>query len=241
MRPSAQRSAAEAIQSAPASPPPRFPLPAACFLLHGNSGNRSSWPNHMDLEALASEYNLAFICPSLGRSFGLNWVHGLPWSDFWVEELPLLIGEHLRVDTSPSRALAAGFSAGGYAAFHGALTRPGRFRAAGSFSGVLDMASTRNRTRRQELYDNAFATAEIAGTDADLMALAQAVSASGTQATPLWAACGSEDPLLEQNRVFRDHAHQLHYPLEYQEWEGTHSWPFWTEALRRFLSWVNAA
>ncbi|MDU0967467.1 MAG: alpha/beta hydrolase-fold protein [Actinomycetaceae bacterium] len=236
--PAASRSAAEAVAAPSPAPhtPPAPPRP--CYLLHGTSQNHRAWPTHVDLARLATRYHLAFVCMSAGRSFFLNWDRGLPWTDFITAELPDLVAADVRLDLTPGAALIAGLSAGGYGAFHAALTRPDLYAAAGSFSGVLDIASAYNRPRRVELYRGAFATDEVAGTDADLMALASAHAVAGTALPRLWAACGSSDHVLPQSHAFRDHATALGLPLTYVEWEGDHEWVFWVPALEEFLAWA---
>lgn len=234
----ASRSAAAALDAAaPATGEPAAP-PRVCYLLHGTSGNHKTFTQRMVLHTLATRYNLAFVCPSAGRSFYLNWETQLPWSDFLTEELPLLVSDHLRVETTPGSALIAGLSAGGYGAFRAALIRPDLYAAAGSLSGVLDIASEYNRPRRSELYRGAFVTDDIAGTDVDLMALAEASAKRGARTPRLWAACGTRDHVLPQSRAFRDQAQRVGLDLDYHESDGDHDWQFWDPALRAFLAWA---
>lgn len=217
----------------------RADAPRVCYLLHGTSGNHRTWGDHVVLHREASRRHLAFVSMSAGRSFYLNWDAGLPWSDFLAFELPELVADCVRVDTTPGSAIIAGLSAGGYGAFHAALTHPQLYAAAGSLSGVLDIASAYNRPRRAELYRGAFVTDNIAGSDVDLLALLRAGSAGGTLLPKLWAACGSSDHVLPQSRRFLEVAAECGVDLTYREWEGDHDWEFWTPAAAEFFAWLS--
>ncbi|MBD3689301.1 hypothetical protein H8R18_07130 [Nanchangia anserum] len=230
--------ASRALADEGAPTPALMAPPRVCYLLHGTTGNHRTWTQRMVLHGLANRHHVAFVCMSAGRSFYLNWQRQLAWTDFLTEELPLLVADHIRVDTTAGSALIAGLSAGGYGAFRAALAHPENYLAAGSFSGVLDIASEFNRPRRHELYRGAFASADVTGTDADLFALAEALVSSGRRAPRLWAACGSSDHVLEQSRTFRDWANEIGLELTYAEWEGGHEWAFWDPALRAFLDWA---
>ena len=46
-----------------------------------------------------------------------------------------------------------------------------------------------------------------------------------------FAACGTEDRLLKQNRRFRDSAEEIGLDLTYREGPGGHDYVFWNEWL----------
>lgn len=100
---------------------------------------------------------------------------------------------------------------------------PGRYAAAGSFSGAVEPWGVVQRRGEKA------AGAVLAHTDA-LDGL------RGTQ--PVYLACGQQDALvLDMNRRLHQRLEIAGIPHTYEEWSGGHEWTFWDTALRRFLTW----
>ncbi len=47
--------------------------------------------------------------------------------------------------------------------------------------------------------------------------------------------CGTEDPLLEENRAFHRHLARIGYPHHYAEHPGGHTWAYWDEHVREAI------
>lgn len=229
---------AEGVPAAAPSDECLSAAPRVCYLLHGITGNHRTWVQNVALWRAANRLNMAFVCPSLERSFGLNWASGYAWDEFLTHELPGLISRYVRCDFTPGSAAIAGISMGGYAAYHAALTHPTQYAAAGSFSGVLDIASDYNRPRRWELYRGAFAVEDVSGTDVDLLALLRARVEAGVGLPRLWVTCGSDDHVFAQSVRFRDVAGSLNAAVSYRQRPGDHDWTFWSPAWEDFCNWL---
>jgi S-formylglutathione hydrolase FrmB len=58
---------------------------------------------------------------------------------------------------------------------------------------------------------------------------------SGKPMPAIYAACGTEDDLLEENRKLRDAMKDTAFHFTYEEWPGAHEWYFFNDALKKTL------
>ena len=78
---------------------------------------------------------------------------------------------------------------------------------------------------------------EAEGSASDLRPLAKQVTTA--KARPkLYLSCGTEDPLLEENRALHRHLESLDYEHTYGERSGNHEWGFWDAEIQRVLDWL---
>lgn len=217
------------------------------ILLHGISDNASGWVRYGLADALAAKYNIAVVVPEGHKSLWLDMKYGGNYATYLTGELPELIGKMFRVPVDPERLMIAGLSVGGFGALHAAFTDPAAFAAAGSFSGVMDMAGF--LARGEELGRTSDCGADfvneilaVTGPDGrldqkeDLRELAAQVAGRGN-APSVYMACGREDILVyEQNQAFSAYLETLSLDVVYETWEGVHDWTFWNTALDRFLA-----
>jgi diacylglycerol O-acyltransferase/trehalose O-mycolyltransferase len=111
------------------------------YLLHGGLGSYVDWTESSEIADLARKRDVLVVMPD-GGSLGFYtdwWDRGVGskpgWETFHLVELPQILERGL--DAGNERAVA-GLSMGGFGAMSYAARRPGFFRAAASFSGVLD-------------------------------------------------------------------------------------------------------
>lgn len=205
------------------------------YLLHGLSDDDTIWTRRTSVERYVSEYGIAVVMPNVHRSFYTDMEYGGDYWKFLTEELPAKARSFFPLSGAREDNFVAGLSMGGYGSFKWALSYPERFAAAGSFSGALDMAShVRNDPRTFELI---FGGKDIAGTDADLMALLKRPAAGG-QRPLLYQSCGTEDFLYQGNLAFRDACLKSEYELTYTDGPGDHTWAYWDEHIQHFLKWL---
>jgi putative tributyrin esterase len=134
---------------------------------------------------------------------------------------------------------------GGYGALRLVLSRPDQFAAAASLSGALDLV---RRLREAGKEGSLVSRAEWEGmfgrelrgevADSDLFALARKVGDSNGPKPKLFLCCGTEDPLLEESRAFRQHLDAVKLPNTYEESPGQHEWDYWDAQIQRFLAWL---
>jgi diacylglycerol O-acyltransferase/trehalose O-mycolyltransferase len=105
------------------------------YLLHGCCDSYESWTRSTDIEDLRALDGTLVIMPEGGPvGFYSNWADGPAWETFHLDELPAILEREY--GAGRSRAIA-GLSMGGLGAMGYAARRPGFFRAAASFSGLL--------------------------------------------------------------------------------------------------------
>jgi S-formylglutathione hydrolase FrmB len=56
---------------------------------------------------------------------------------------------------------------------------------------------------------------------------------------PLRFDCGTNDPLIEENRALHRALAELNIPHQYEEFPGGHDWPYWTQHVRRTLTYFS--
>jgi S-formylglutathione hydrolase FrmB len=111
------------------------------YLLHGCCDSYMSWTRSTDVERLTATTNLLVVMPEGGPAgFYADWYNagrdGPPrWESFHLVELRQLLERNWQAG---DRRAVAGPSMGGLGAMAYAARHPGLFRAAASFSGILD-------------------------------------------------------------------------------------------------------
>jgi putative tributyrin esterase len=97
----------------------RYPV---VYLLHGYSGNYTSWISYAQLPvSLATRYNCIIILPDGGNSWYVNWTgqtDGKPhqWENMLVKDLVPFIDSKFRTINKKSARIIGGLSMGGYGA-----------------------------------------------------------------------------------------------------------------------------
>lgn len=111
------------------------------FMLHGWSGNYTTWNQIVDCQHLADSFRMILVCPDgLYDSWYMN--HPLRtdmrYENFFSGELLGMICSSYPVDTH--NVFITGLSMGGFGALHLAAQNPGKFKSAGAMSGVFDFS-----------------------------------------------------------------------------------------------------
>ena len=210
------------------------------YLLHGLSDDHTIWQRRTSIERYVEGRGLAVVMPAVGRSFYTDAVHGLRYWTFLSEELPAIARSLFPLSAAREDTFAAGLSMGGYGAFKLALRCPEKFAAAASLSGSLDLSSHAHaegawRAELEDIFGNLDA---IAGSDNDLLHLAETVARASGPKPRLYQWCGTEDFLCAGNVRFRDYARRVGLDLTYEESPGSHEWSYWDRQIQRVLEWL---
>jgi S-formylglutathione hydrolase FrmB len=204
------------------------------YLLHGLSDDHTIWQRHTSIERYAAPLGLAVVMPNVHRSFYSDERYGSPFWTFLTGELPALVSQFFRVSTRRADTYVAGLSMGGYGAFKWALREPGRFAAAASMSGAVDVVELAERPERARLFDRVHG--DVIGPDEDLLRLVAAADPATLPALHL--SCGTDDPLFAANRRFVGVAKGAGVPLTVDFRPGGHDWQFWDDEIRTVLDWL---
>jgi S-formylglutathione hydrolase FrmB len=116
-----------------ARPGVRWPV---LYLLHGCCDTYQSWTRSTDVEALTAHSDVLVVMPDGGKAgFYSDWLTGPHWETFHLAELRQILQRDYRAGTVMA---IAGASMGGLGALAYAARQHGLFRAAASFSGIVD-------------------------------------------------------------------------------------------------------
>ncbi|TWJ22309.1 S-formylglutathione hydrolase FrmB [Micromonospora endolithica] len=221
--------------NAPAGDPP------VLYLLHGLTDDDTIWLRRTSIERYAAPLGLAVVMPQAGRSFYCDEEHGNRYWTFLSEELPALCHDFFRLSDAREDTFVAGLSMGGYGAVKWALRDPGRFAAAASLSGALNLAHRRHHPERPidpAVWHTVFGERSPVGTDDDTVALLDRYGADGVEAPALYVACGTEDFLYDDNQRFVEVARRRGVPVTVDFSPGAHDWAYWDAGIQDVLAWL---
>ena len=220
----------------------RGPFPVL-WLLHGAGDNGSGWLRHTAIERLATRRDLALVAPTAGMSMYEDMAHGQRYFTHIADELPGLMRSFFPLSSRREDTFICGASMGGYGALRLALRYPGRYAAAASISGCVEMERGYETFRRQnpsvlEELDNVYGgERELLRGPGSLFGLADRFLKEPQRAPRMYMACGTEDFLFDANEhFFARFGKEL--PIEYHTEPGNHTWDFWDRYIERILAWL---
>lgn len=211
--------------------------PGGCpvlYLLHGMSDDHTTWPRRTSVERYVASLGIAVVMPAVHRSFYADEAHGHRYWTFLSQELPVVVSSFFRVSERREDTFVAGLSMGGYGALKWALREPGRFAAAASMSGALDVEEVARDPERRELSERIFDG--VPGPEDDLFTLLRELPAD--RLPSMHISCGSEDPLCDSSRRFAEAARAAGARVETDFRPGEHEWGFWDEEIQKVLAWL---
>ncbi len=207
------------------------------WLLHGWSDDHTIWCRRTSIERYVAPLGLAVVMPAVNLSYYADMHAGLKYWTYISEELPAIARDFFPISDKRKDNYVAGLSMGGYGAFKLALNHPDRYAAAASLSGALAPDPTQHKRgdHMQWIFGN---LKKFKGSDNDLLAIASKLKKKKKKQTALFACCGTEDFLYDQNQNFKSHAADIGLDLTYEEGPGTHDWEFWDQWIQRVLEWL---
>lgn len=210
------------------------------ILLHGVYGSHWAWlfkgGAHQVLDRLIKEENLPPMMLAM-PSDGL-WGDGSGYArhadaDYhrWiVEEVPAAAA---LVDPRVNRApqFIAGLSMGGYGAMRLGALHPEKFGAISAHSSCTDIAHMQGFVEET--------TAQFDLKEEPPLSVIECMKLNASRLPPLRFDCGSEDILIEHNRLLHQQLDQEGIPHEYEEFSGGHTWEYWHEHLAESLRFFS--
>lgn len=239
-------------------PGQRWPV---LYLLHGCCGDYTSWTGATDVENFTELRNVLVVMPEAGvTGWYSNWWNygegGAPaWETFHLREVRTIVERHYGAS---DRRVVAGLSMGGFGALSYAARNPGFFRAAASYSGVVDNRHTPGAAgtilgfvRRYNL--DPLALWGDSGAQADIWAAHNPVDqAHRLRHIPIYLSCGNGengplDPpdvsggievlLEDENLLLAERLDEVgaRHVVTHFYGPGTHAWAYWERELRLSL------
>lgn len=217
------------------------------YLLHGLLGNYTDWTVQSNIQALASEKNLAVIMPSGDNSFYVDSpIPNNNYGEFIGKELIHVTRKMFPLSHNREDTFIAGFSMGGFGALRNGLKYHDTFGYIAALSSALNIFETPADEIGRCLFheDGCFGNLEEARmTDKKpRVALENFIqsrnSCKSANSPKVYMACGLEDNLIGVNRIFRDLLQENGIDVTYEEATGMHNWAFWNSQLPKILNWL---
>jgi S-formylglutathione hydrolase FrmB len=224
------------------------------YLLHGAFDDYTSWTRETDVAELGDLSDVLVVMPEAG-SFGWysDWWHdgngGVPaWETFHVDELTQLVERNWQAGQD---RVVAGLSMGGFGAMSYAARHPGMFRAAASYSGVLDTVGSDfegepamwgDKTAQADIWESHNPTSladELEGTP---LYVSWGNGQFGPLDEPGWDDDGLEAWVAPQNEAFTARLRDLGIDATIDDYgDGLHTWPYWERGLHESLPMLREA
>ena len=202
------------------------------YLLHGLSGDHTSWMHRSSIERYANRHRVAVVMPNVGRSWYTDTAYGENYMTFVSTELPQVCRGYFHgMSDKKEDNYIGGLSMGGYGALKIALTYPDRYAGCISLSGSVDI-TRKGRTVDLPLWRAIFgfdlqSADQLAGTEHDIYALVSKNHAAGLPFPKLYIWCGTEDSLLPANERLHQQLESLGIDHYYETSEDTHQFQWW--------------
>ncbi len=233
-------------ENAPSSSEEQKPF-QTLYLLHGIFGNYVNWLNKSRIQQWAEERNLAVVMPSGENSFYVDRLesHNL-YGEFIGRELVDITRRMFPLSRKREDTFIAGLSMGGYGALRNGLKYHETFGCIAGLSSALITGSLEERTNdtsvlleRRDFAESIFGDlSKVKDSDMNPEWLVCRLINTGAPIPEIYLACGTEDPLLDPNRKFRDFLNEQDVPLTYEEGPGDHNWNFWNQYIQKVLEWL---
>src|SRR5579871_4946457 len=196
------------------------------LLLHGVYGCQWNWWLNARIDRTAAEM--------LRTGEMLPMMIAMPSDGLWGDGTGYVPHGHgeLFPQLSAERFFLAGLSMGGFGAMRLGMKYAPRTLGISAHSSVTDLAQL---SRFIPYPPDTF---RFAGEqDTSLLHWAEA---NRPHLPPLRFDCGTEDPLIEDNRRLHQELTRLDIAHRYEEFSGGHDWPYWTEHVRCTLAFCKA-
>lgn len=222
------------------------------YLLHGIYGSCLSWTAESRIKRLAEERNIAVIMPSGDNGFYVDRAESYNrYGEFVGKELVDITRRMFPLSAAREDTFIAGLSMGGFGALRNGLKYRETFGRIAAFSSalVLEQALSLSYdephiTRNRGYFESCFGDiGEALKSDRNPKELVRALKEEKaknplTPVPEIFMSCGTEDPLLPNNRDFRDFLEAAGFGVTYVETPGAHDWDFWDEHIERALGWM---
>lgn len=217
------------------------------YLLHGLSDDSSLWLRRSRIEWYVRDLPIIIVMPDGYRSFYTKPVAGPDFAQHIGVELPTFIERNFQARPERAARAIGGLSMGGYGALRIGLGFADRFCSVNSHSGAvgwgnfdfkLGPAAPASLAGRGPEFMRELASIfgdDPRGTDHDLGLLARRAHAAGNL-PKLLLDCGTEDFLIEDNRVFHGDLTKAAVPHIYREFSGAHTWDYWDAHIQDALA-----
>lgn len=201
------------------------------YQLHGLSDDHTAWLRRTSIDRYVSEMPLIVVMPDGGRGFYCDAAEGPAYEKHVLTDVVGFVERFFPVRTDRRGRAIGGLSMGGYGAMKLALKHPRRFCSVVSHSGAFDFAHHPGVLENPEF--RRITGERVPGGKDDVFAVADRLSPK--EAPAIRFDCGTDDGLLESNRLFHKHLLRRGIRHQYKKFAGAHNWGYWDERIREAL------
>lgn len=213
-------------------------------LLHGVYGSHWAWALKGGVHVTAARLIAAGEMPAMviampsdglwgdGSGYVRHRAHAsrADYEAFVADEVPAVVG---RVTGAAGAGFIAGLSMGGFGALRiGAKYGRDRYRAAAGHSSITEFKQLA-RFVEEPLSAYGAIGAEEQSVLETMLVHREALPA-------IRFVCGTEDPLIEENRALHRALVKFKVPHEYLEEAGGHEWGYWARRIEETLRWFGS-
>lgn len=220
------------------------------YVLHGISGNNTSWAHYSLLPAYAVHGKTIYVLPEVARSFYSDMTFGFNYFTYVTEELPAICKSLFKITARREDTAVVGNSMGGFGALKCALSKPELYGMCAAFSSpclFLKEAMEMYRNSGTEadfkeqfgarLYEDfccLFGPDFACGPETDIQDLVAKTDALAEKPV-VYCSCGSRDPFLADNKRFAEVMKKTSFDFTFEECEGDHNFDFFNKSLKNTI------
>lgn len=212
------------------------------YLLHGMSDDNTSWLRNTRLERLIKNTPLAVVLPNADLSWYANTTYDMNYYDEIAIELPQVVHDLFpQISTKRDKNFIMGSSMGGYGAYKIALST-NNFGYAAALSGAFDPSGSNKilTSFRSNDYWNGVINKrdDFKVSPENLLHLAEQKLSLHEPVPNLYAWCGQQDFLYQDNLNLISNLEQLGINIDAEFTNGKHDWYSWDKFLKNILEWL---
>jgi len=212
------------------------------YLLHGMSDDNSSWIRKTRIERLLKSTPVAVIMPNADLSWYSNTTYGMNYYNDIALELPKVVHSFFpQISQKREKNFIVGLSMGGYGAYKIALST-NKYSYAAALSGAFNPSGSNEiltSFRSPEYWHGAINKLDDFDNSPDnLINLVKQRLASSEEIPKLYAWCGKQDFLYQDNLNFISELNSLDVPIDTKFTDGKHDWYYWDKYLEDILEWL---
>ena len=195
------------------------------WLLHDFGGDGEEWCKYGQLELIAKDRNILFVCPNSRVNYYQDSWSYFRYKSLIMEEIWDFINRTFPVSQDPADQMIIGNGMGGYGSFYLAFQYPGRFGKAVSLDG--DVAAYErfcSGSNEKFIFPNTFSKDE----NNSLGHLSEQAAAG----TEFVFACREGEKTFDANKALYDKMNEAGHNVQWIASKSRDAWPFWSDCLR---------
>ncbi len=213
------------------------------YLLHGITGNSSSWLTGSCVQRYAEQKSVCVVMPDGENGFYIDHPDHMNRFSSWVgEELVEVTRSMFPLSHKREDTWLGGFSMGGYGALRNGLKYSETFGRIIALSSALILEEARRDGHKEgpvanEPYIRAMFgdPEEAVKCDLDPFWSVRSLKEAGKEIPEIYLSCGEQDSLLEPNLRFKELLEKLGVSHIWRSTPGGHDWDFWEQEIRHVL------